>query len=130
MPGLKISAQRRESTDKKEAGRRTGEKETTMRKEEKRTGDLKTTSIRRGRDRGRGRSRGKNRRRSCHTQLESSSESSDSSSSSSIVSSDYERSVCGESGGNWIECKSHEKWCHLHCVSIEVDVDIKILFCQ
>ena len=27
-----------------------------------------------------------------------------------VLSSDYECTVCGEPGGNWIECKSCEKW--------------------
>ena len=49
----------------------------------------------------------------------------DSSSSSSAVSSDYKCSVCGEQGGNWIECESCEKWYHLHCVGIQADIDIK-----
>ena len=62
-----------------------------------------------------------------YTQLESSSESSNGSSNSSIVSSDYEYSVCGEPGGNWIECESCEKWYHLHCVGIQANIDIKTL---
>ena len=80
----------------------------------------------RGRGRGRGKGRGRNGRGLCHTQLESSSESSDSS-SSSIVSSDYECSVCGEPGRNWIECESCEKWYHLHCVGIQANIDLKTL---
>ena len=42
-----------------------------------------------------------------------------------MIREDYQCSICGEEGGNWIGCDLCDKWYHLTCVNVDVTDDIK-----
>ena len=50
---------------------------------------------------------------------------SNSGSETSMIREDYQCSICGEEGGNWIGCDLCDKWYHLTCVNVDVTDDIK-----